>query len=224
MKKIILTLSASIILTSVIFAQSINVKDGNTFSFSSGSHNAYTTTIYETTKDDAESKWKSFLKDFKNEKVKSSNNEVFGDNIIIKDWDNNALDIYTVFEEDKKNKQVIMRVAFDLGGAYLSSAESVKHNKAEKMIKDFALKTTKEGMADKLKALEKVLSKLEDNQKDLERDNKNSKSDIENYKEKIKKAEADIKKNEEDQVKKKSEIEAQKKVVEEAKNVMNKVQ
>ncbi|MBL7935220.1 MAG: hypothetical protein JNM51_05355 [Bacteroidia bacterium] len=170
-----------------------------------------------------ESKWKSFLKDFKNEKVKTDKGEVFGDNIIIKDWGNNPVDVYATFEEDKKTKTVIMHVAFDLGGAYLSSSEGDKHRAAEKMIKEFAIKVTKESMADKVKGLEKVLGKLEDNQKDLEKDNKNSKSDIENYKEKIKKAEEDIKKNEEDQVKKKAEIEAQKKVVEEAKKIMEKV-
>lgn len=221
MKKIILTCSALFAL-SALTAQKISVKDGSE-KFSNGSHNAYTTTIYETTKDDVESKWKSFLKDFKNEKVKTDKGEVFGDNIIIKDWGNNPVDIYATFEEDKKTKTVIMHVAFDLGGAYLSSSEGDKHRAAEKMIKEFAIKVTKESMADKVKGLEKVLGKLEDNQKDLEKDNKNSKSDIENYKEKIKKAEEDIKKNEEDQVKKKAEIEAQKKVVEEAKKIMEKV-
>lgn len=204
------------------FAQKISVKDGS-HKFSNGSHNAYTTTIYETSKDDAQSKWKSFLKDFKNEKVKSDNGEIFGDNVLIKDWGNNPVDVYTAFEEDKAAKTVTMHVAFDLGGAYLSGSEGDKHKSAEKMIREFAVKTTKESMGDKVKDLEKVLSKLEDNQKDLEKDNKNSKSDIESYKEKIKKAEADITKNEADQVKKKAEIEAQKKVVEEAKKVMDKV-
>lgn len=116
-----------------------------------------------------------------------------------------------------------MHVAFDLGGAYLSSSDGDKHSAAKKMLKEFAVKTTKESLGDKVKDQEKVLGKLEDNQKDLEKDNKNSKSDIENYKSKIKKAEEDITKNEAEQSKKKSEIEAQKKVVEAAKAVMNKV-
>ena len=221
MKKITLSLVAFAAVTSV-HAQKIAVKDGSE-KFSSGSHNAYTTTIYETSKDDVASKWKSFLKDFKNEKVKSDNGEIFGDNIVIKDWGNNPVDVYTTFDEDKNAKTVTMHVAFDLGGAYLSSSDGDKHSSAKKMIKEFAVKTTKESMGDKVKDLEKVLGKLEDNQKDLEKDNKNSKSDIENYKAKIKKAEEDIAKNEADQVKKKAEIEAQKKVVEEAKKIMDKV-
>lgn len=221
MKKIILTCSALLTL-GVVNAQKISVKDGSE-KFSNGSHNAYTTTIYETSKDDVMSKWKSFLKDFKNEKVKSDNGEIFGDNILIKDWGNNPVDVYTTFEEDKTAKTVTMHVAFDLGGAYLSGSDGDKHKSAQKMIKEFAVKTTKESMGDKVKELEKVLGKLEDNQKDLEKANKNSKSDIEDYKAKIKKAEEDITKNEADQTKKKAEIEAQKKVVEEAKKIMDKV-
>jgi len=221
MKKIILTLTAIAALTSAK-AQKITVKDGSE-KFSNGSHNAYTATIYETSKDDVMSKWKSFLKDFKNEKVKTDNGEIFGDNIVIKDWGNNPVDIYTSFEEDKKEKTVVIHVAFDLGGAYLTGSNGDKHSYAKKMVKDFAVKTTKESMGDKVKDLEKVLGKLEDNQKDLEKDNKGYKSDIEDYKAKIKKAEENISKNESDQVKKKSEIEAQKKVVDDAKKIMDKV-
>lgn len=221
MKKIVLTLAALTVLTTVE-AQKISVKNSSE-KFSSGSQNAYTTTIYETSKDDVESKWKSYLKDFKNEKVKSDKGEIFGDNVMIKEWGNNPVDIYTTLEEDKKTKMVVMHVAFDLGGAYLSSAEGEKHKIAEKMVKDFAIKTTKESLGDKVKEQEKILGKLDDSQKDLEKDNKNSKSDIENYKGKIKNAESDITKNEADQSKKKAEIEAQKKVVESAKSIMNKV-
>ena len=221
MKKIVLTLATLMALTGAK-AQKISVKDGSE-KFSNGSHNAFTTTIYETSKDDVMSMWKSLLKDFKNEKVKSDNGEIFGDNVLIKDWGNNPVDVYTKFEEDKTAKTVIMHVAFDLGGAYLGGSDGDKSSGAKKMIKEFAIKTTKESMGDKVKDLEKALGKLEDNQKDLEKDNKGYKSDIEDYKAKIKKAEDNISKNEADQVKKKSEIEAQKKVVEDAKKVMEKV-
>ena len=221
MKNITLTLSALLIIL-VANAQKISVKDGSE-KFSNGSHNAYTTSIYEINKDDAESKWKSFLKDFKNEKVKSEKGEIVGDNVLIKDWGNNPVDVYATFEEDKKTNVVIMHVAFDLGGAYLTGSDGDKHKMAEKLIKEIAIKTTKEALEDKVKDQEKALSKLEDNQKELEKDNKNAKSDIESYKEKIKKSEDDINKNEADQTKKKAEIEAQKKVVEEVKSVINKI-
>jgi peptidoglycan hydrolase CwlO-like protein len=155
--------------------------------------------------------------------VKESGGEVFGDNIVIKDWGNNPVDVYTKFEEDK-DKKIKMSVAVDLGGTYLtSSADKDKYKYFEKLIKEFSLKMTKVPMEAAVKAAEKSLHKVENEQKDLEKENKDLKSDIENYKEKIKKAEADIKKNEEEQVKKKAEVEGQKKVTDELKKKLDKV-
>jgi hypothetical protein len=214
MKKTILTLAA---FTFVAFAQAqtIEVKEGSE-KFSTGSQNALSTTILENSKDDVESEWKSFLKDFKNEKVKSNKDELFADNVVIKDWSNNTVDIYTTFEEDKKTKVVKMHVAFDLGGAYLKSSEQKdKYNYAEKMVREFAIKMTKKPLMEKVKVAEKMVSKSEDDQKSLEKDNKGLKSDIESYKEKIKKAE--------DEIKKKAEIETNKKAVEASKKVLDSV-
>ena len=121
MKKSILTLSA-LAATLIVSAQRIDVKESSE-KFSTGSHNAFSTTIFANTQDDVESEWKKVLKDYKNEKVKSDKGEVFGDNIVIKEWGNDPVDIYTTFEEDKKAKTVIIHVAFDLGGAYITSSE-----------------------------------------------------------------------------------------------------
>lgn len=209
-------------LTITANAQKISVKSGNE-KFSSGSQSCLKTIIYENNEDDVASEWKSLLKDFKNEKVKNSKGEVFGDNVLIKDWGNNPVDVYATFKENKKDRTVEMNVAFDLGGAYLKSSDE-RYNSAEKMVKEFAIKMTKIPLEKKVKENEKSLGNLEDAQKDLEKENKNLKSDIESYKEKIKKAEEDIKKNESNQEKKKSEIEIQKKVVEESKKLLDKVE
>ncbi len=204
-------------------AQSISVKEGNE-KFSTGSHDAVISTIYDSDFDHVIKEWKKVMKDFKNEKVKEDNNEVFGDNILVTDWGNNTADFYTKFEEDKKEKTIKIAVAVDLGGKYLGhSGDKDKLKFVEKLVKEFAIKMTKEGMEENVKDAGKVLAKIEDKQKDLEKDNKNLKEDIENYKGKIKKAEEDTKKNEEDQVKKKAEIEAQKKVVDELKKKLDKV-
>jgi len=220
MRSTIVTIGSMLFAIS-LSAQKINVKSGSE-KFSSGKQNCLVTTIYSNNKDDVQSEWKSFLKDFKNEKVKSNGNEVFGDNVLIKDWGNNPVDVYATFDENKKDQTVEMHVAFDLGGAYIKSSDD-RYNSAEKMVKEFAIKMTKIPLEKKVKDNEKALGKLEDNQKDLEKENKNLKSDIESYKEKIKKAEEDIKKNEENQVKKKAEIETQKTVVEDSKKLLNKV-
>ena len=222
MKKTILTLAA-LVSIGTMQSQTIEVKEGSD-KFSTGTQNSLSTTILENSKDDVESEWKSLLKDFKNEKVKNNNGELFADNIVIKEWGNNTIDIYTTFEEAKKTKIVKMHVAFDLGGTYLKSSEQKdKYNYATKMIKDFAVKMTKIPLNEKVKDATKLLDKSQDDQKDLEKDNKNLKSDIESYKEKTRKAEDDVKKNEANQVTKKAAIEAQKKAVEAAKKLVENV-
>lgn len=218
MKKLF-TLSA-VAFAGFTFSQSINVKEGNE-KFSTGSQYALTTTIYENTADDAISEWKKVLKDYKHEKVKDNDNEVFGDNILIKEWGNNPIDIYTKFEEDKKAKTVKMSTAVDLGGTYLTSAEKDKTKLIEKMMKDFAIKMTKEPITAAVKAAEKQQGKLDDDQKDLEKDNKNRKEDIEDYKKKIAKAEKEITEKEVAIEKKKGEVSIQKKVVDASAGAVN---
>lgn len=218
MKKII-TISLGLVALS-LNAQEVKVKDSNE-KFSSGSHECLKTTIYYVDKDKVMSEWKSKLNDFKDEKVSRKGDEIFGDNVLIKDWGNNPVDIYSVFEEDKDKKTVTMAVAVDLGGAYLSGSDKDKHNYMEKLIKDFAVKISKKAVEEELNTTEKALSKLEGEQKDLESENKKLKDDIEDYKKKISKAESDIKDNEGKQGKKKGEVEAQKKVVDEVKKKLN---
>lgn len=221
MKKIAVALF--ILSSATAFSQEIRVKEGSE-SFSSGNNNALIVTIYDRSKDDVMSEWKSKLNNFKDEKVSKKGDEIFGDNVLIKDWGNNPVDIYSKFNEDKDKKMITMSIAVDLGGAFLkSSSDKDKFTYMEKLVKEFAVKMTKEGIEDKWKAASSVLSKLEDNQKDLESKNSSLKKDIENYKDKIKKAEDDVKTNEADQVKKKAEIEAQKKVVDEIKKKLGSV-
>lgn len=220
MKKI--TTSIFIAVSVYSFAQEVRVKSGNE-KFSSGSHDCLVTTIYEGDKDNAMSKWKSKLNSFKDEKVKRSGDEIFGDNIEIKDWGNNTVDIYSKFDEDKEKKTVTMSVAVDLGGTYLTSSDKDKYNYIEKLMKEFAVDMTKDNIKDLVNDAEKALGKLESAQKSLESENKNLKGDIEDYKKKIAKAESDIKDNEANQAKKKAEIDVQKKVTDDIKKKLDKV-
>lgn len=208
-----------ITLVSYSFSQSISVKDGNE-RFSTGSQPAAITTITENNLDEVISEWKKVLKDFKNEKVKDNNNEVFGDNITIKEWGNNPVDIYTKFEENKASKTIRMAVAVDLGGAYLNPS-SDKYKFIEKLTKDFAVKMTKAPLADVLKNSEKVLAKMEDEKKDLEKDKKNLQEDIVSYKNKIAKAEKEVTVKEGEIAKKKGEVDVQKKVVDASSGAVN---
>lgn len=198
---------------SASFSQSISIKESNE-KFSTGSQNAVTTTIFENNSSDVMDAWKKVLKDYKNEKVKDSGDEVFGDNILVKEWGNNTVDFYARFEENKKDKTVKMSVAVDLGGTYLSSSgDREKFKYVEKMVKDFALKMTKSPIEAAIKDNEKKLGKLEDDQKDFEKDKKNLQEDIENYKKKITKTEKEIIEKNAEIEKKKTEVNVQKKVV-----------
>jgi DNA repair exonuclease SbcCD ATPase subunit len=218
MKKI--TTFGFIICTALGFAQSISVKEGNE-KFSTGSQPAVITNIYENKLSEVIDEWKKVLKDYKNEKVKDKDNEVFGDNILVKDWGNNPVDFYTKFEEDKSNKTVKMAVAVDLGGTYLGSQDKDKVKYVENMVKNFAVRMTKAPVEDALKASEKTLSRLEDDQKDLEKDKKNLQEDIVNYKNKITKAEKDVVVKDGEIEKKKGEVAIQKKVVDASSGAVN---
>ena len=204
-------------------AQKVQVTSQNA-EFSVGNQNALMTTIFQGNKDDVKDQWKDFLKDFKNEKVKSEKDEIIGDNILFKDWGNNTVDVYTRFEENKDDKSVKMFVAFDLGGAYLtSSKDPEKYALAEKMLKEFAVKATRFPIENQIKAAEKQLGHFDDDQKDLVRDNGKLHDDIKDYNKKIENAESDLKKNEEAQSKKKSEIETQKATIEKLKQSLQAV-
>jgi predicted nucleic acid-binding Zn-ribbon protein len=213
MKQSIFTLGILFALTTAN-AQNIVVSEGSS-KFSTGNQNALSVTVLENTKSNVEDKWKSFIKNFKNEAIKSSKGELLGDNVVLPDWGNNPVDIYTTFEEDKKLKKVVMHVAFDLGGTYLKSADQKdKYTQAEKMVKDFAIKTSADAVTDKIKDQEKKLTDLQDKQAKLEKKNSNLKDDITKNETKITIAKNEITSLDGDIVKKKSEIDAQKRVVE----------
>ncbi|MCU0433668.1 MAG: hypothetical protein MUC87_09470 [Bacteroidia bacterium] len=210
MKKAI-TLAMLLLFATAAQAQKISVKESNE-NIGGGSHNALVVTIYDAKPDDIEKEWKSKMKGY-DAKV-SSKKEIFADNALIKEMGgNDPMDVYARVEKvsDTESKFI---VGFDLGGAWLNSKDHAdKYKIAEKIVRDFALKMTKDAVADIRKAAQKKLDNVKDQQADLEKKNKELKGDIETYKEKIKKAEEDIKTNESDQAKKKTEIEAAQKVL-----------
>ncbi len=183
------------------------------FGFSSGNQHALYVTVFESTSKDVSKAWQKQLKDFKG-KISEKKGEVFADNAIVKEFnDNNTVDIFTRFE-DTKDGNVKMYVAIDLGGAYLSSSEHAEKFKAMKnILYDFSKTMSEEVVNVQIKEASKILSVLESEQKRLEKDNEELHKNIESYKEKIKKAEEDIKTNLSNQESKKKAIEDQQKAV-----------
>lgn len=212
MKKIFILLTTC---TFSIYAQEIKVKESSG-SFSAGNAPCLETRIYYNTINNVKEEWKNILKDFKNEKVKIKDNEVIGDNILIKDWGNNPVDIYTTFDE-KSDKSIEMKVAVDLGNGNFLKNDRDKQKLIEKMIKEFAIKQSIEPLEKQIKEQNKLVADIEDKQKSLEKKNESLKKDIENYKEKIKKAEEEIKNNESEIEKKKQEFASQQKILDELK-------
>lgn len=196
-------------------AQEIKVKESSG-SFSAGNAPCLEVRIYNNEVNTLKDEWKDILKDFKNEKVKVSGNEVIGDNILIKDWGNNPVDIYTIFDE-KSDKSVEMKVAVDLGNGNFLKNDRDKQRFIEKMMKEFAIKQSIEPLEKMIKEQNKLVADIEAKQKSLEKKNENLKKDIEDYKAKIKKAEEDIKNNEAEIEKKKQELATQQKALEELK-------
>ncbi len=211
MNKYFITILLFAFVFSAFGQRNIEVK-GTSHSFSTGNNDALSVVIYESTPKDVSKAWQKQLKDF-NGKTSEKKGEVFSDNAIIKKFgDNNAVDIYTRFEETGEGNTT-MFVAVDLGGAYLSSSQKEKYNVMKDIIHDFAKEASQDVVSQQIKDATKVFSGLESDQKQLVKDNENLHSDIESYKDKITKAEDAIKKNEEDQEAKKKEIEDQQKVL-----------
>lgn len=204
----------TILFNSTLIAQKIKVQETSE-NIGGGTHKALSVTLYNISPSDAEDAFKSFMKKYDG-KRNSKDGAVFIDHALVKELSNNTIDIYGKALGKKDDKEIIFVIAFDLGGSFLNSSEhKAQYDIAERIVKEFAVKATKDAIEGELKAAQKAQSKMEDQQKELEKDKSDLESDIENYKGKIKKAEEDIVKNKADQEKKKAEIEAQKKVVEE---------
>jgi len=214
-----LTLFSVLLISIASFAQKIKVAESDE-RIGGGKNPAMVVSIYDVSVDDVGSEWKSLMK---NKKAKvSMKDEVFADNAVISEINgNNTIDIYAKIEK-VNDGETKLTVAFDLGGAFLSSSvDKEKFSQAKKMVHDFAIKTTKEGIAGKRKAAEKELSSLKSDQKELEKKHEkltssvdDYKQKIEDYKQKIKEAEDDKVKNKAEQEKKKADIVVQSKTVE----------
>ena len=202
------------------FGQKIKVAESDE-RIAGGKNPALVVSIYEASVDDVRSKWKSLMKDFKAKKVDMSD-EIKADNAVISSInDNNSIDISAKIEKVSDN-ETKLTVAFNLGGAFLSSSMNKdKFNEAKRIVNDFAVKTTKDAIAGMRKAEEKKLANLQDEQHDLEKKQEklagnieDYKAKIEDYQKRIKEAQDETAKNKSEQEKKKQEIGTQSKVVE----------
>jgi hypothetical protein len=211
MKKIITIIALSICVSA--YAEKIKIRESKE-NIGGGNNNALVVTLYGVDPSDAEDSFKDFMKKYDG-KRSGKDGGIFIDNADIKEMSGNStIDIYAKALGKKGDNEITFIVAFDLGGAFLNSSQhSSQFKTAEKITKEFAIKTVKAAIEAELKAAQKTQRNLEGDQQDLEKDNKELHDDIEKYKARIKEAEDNLVTNNASQDKKKTEIEAQKKVV-----------
>lgn len=131
-----------------------------------------------------DSDFKSYMKNYKSDKVKKSKNQLFFDNILIPEISTTAIDLYTEFIEQESG--VTMRAYLNLGTNFLNFNESSNAvANAENIFEHFARYMRQSNLEDQLGNQEKSL-------KDLQKDLEDYKKDIADAKEDISDAETEI--------------------------------
>lgn len=217
MKNFILLLVASAFTLPALAGDPLKIKvEEKNEKINGGNHNCLVVTIYDAKPDDILDDWKDKMKGY--DAKCSGKDEIFADNALIKEISENTCDVFARTEKINDNETKLI-VGFLLGETWLDSKDnSAAYNAAEKIVKDFAVKQSKDAIAEKRKEAEKKLEDVKDDQADLEKKNKDLHEDIADYQEKIKKAEEDIKTNESEQETKKKEVDDQQKVVDDLKS------
>lgn len=198
-----LLLPVLLLIGSSLFAQTVVTEE--VVAIDGKSRNSLSVTIKDATVDDVKKAWKKQLKDLKG-KV-SDKTIIFGDDCQLKPMGDNTFDVYSVIE-DLGESGIKVSAAFDLGGAYLSTADHPeKYPAAETLMRSFAVAQAKEVVKVEIAASEKILKGFEKDLSGLEKDKSKLEKDIEDYEKKIEEAKAEIEKNVAEQANKKTEIE-----------------
>jgi hypothetical protein len=197
------------------FVASAQVKEGEKL-MSLGNNNSLSIELPKVKADFAEKIWKNFVKSYKGKYSKDKKNkEYFLDNALIPGLGaGNTVDLHASFVEMGEN--TMFTVWFNLGGAYVSSAQSKEqYTEAEKLVLKYAIETAAEQTKIHLADQQDELKKQEKQLKKLEEKNADHKKDIENWKNKIKQAETDIEVNVKAQGDQKTKIGEQRKLIDE---------
>jgi len=162
-----------------------------TATMSKGSNNALVMDLEYTDAEKVLDEFEKYVEGFK-ANAKKKKGEIFADNAQVKGiGGNNTIDIYA--RADKGDMKSVLTVWFDLGGAYLSSkTHTEKYVEAEKWLKEFAKRMVKRGIEDELKAEQKKMELLADEQKSLTKEKEKLDRSIVDGEKDIKEMEAKI--------------------------------
>ena len=191
---------------SVIAQNEVKISEENQ-SFSVGAKNSIVVNIPHGKMDIIEKELKSEMKDWGG-KYNSSKGEFTTMQASTKFMGDKAFDAYAKIIVS--GDVIKVAVAVDLGGAFMSSGNHGSlYNAMKERMKAFAVRASKESIAEDLKTEQKILSGFEKEQKDLEKDKESLLKSIEDYRKKISDAEKKIEENVNNQYKKKEEISKQ---------------
>jgi len=202
---------ALLLIASTTFAQKDIVIMEGASAFSTGSQNALYFTIYNGDIKAITSAWVKELKGWKG-KVRSKG-EIFVDDCKVKSMGDNTFDAYSKVES-VLGEGIRVWVAFDLGGAYLSSAAHPdRYQAARLLLYSFAVDQTKEVVKAEIGVAQKLLSDREAELNALVKNQQKLESDIASFEKQIEAAKGGIVTLKGSQASKQFEIDAQKTVV-----------
>lgn len=194
-----------VLLSSMAFAQKKIEVVEKVVAIDGVSRNSLTVMIEGANTDDVKKAWKKQLKDLKG-KV-NDKTIIFGDDCEAKEMGPNTFDVYSVVEE-ATSEGVRLVVAYDLGGAYLSTADHPdKYPAGEKIVYNFAVEQAKEVVRNEIETTKKIISGFEKDLSGLVKDKQGLEKDIADYEKKIEEAKVEIEKNVAGQANKQKEIE-----------------
>ena len=207
-----ITITLLILLSTITYSQKKVKITESSEKFSVGRVDVMVANIYEADKKYVEKAWKKLMKRYSG-KVTTKSEIVATDVIIKRMMGDKRVDVYAIVK-DGSDGTVLIEVAMDLGGAYLTkAAHPEKYKEAKSILRDFAVEVSKEAVREQINDQEKILGKFQNEQEKLEKDNENLKKSIDDYKQKIKEAEQAVVDNAKAQELKKKEVEDQRKIV-----------
>ena len=209
MKKL-LTLGLLVIASATYAQEKITIKE-EMVAIDGISRNSLTVILVDAKTDDVKKAWKKQLKDLKG-KV-SDKTIIFGDDCKSKEMGDNSFDVYSLVEE-ASDAGVRLVVAFDLGGAYLSTAaHPSKYPSAERLLYGFAVEQAKSVVSGQIESTQKTLKVFDKELAGLATEKTGHESDIAEYEKKIEEAKDAILKNIANQASKTTKIEGMKAAV-----------
>lgn len=196
----------------------VEVSEGSK-SMVEGTYNAYTVVLEDVGQDEAEDRWKDFMKEFKAKVKKDKKAEIyFSDNVQMPSISSNPVDVYASINGEKGGPTTVS-VWFDTGSGYVNSIDmNAQSMTAKALVKEYGTKVMRSYSEKVQEDEEKLLKDLNGDAKKLEGKNKDLREDIAKAKANILKWEKELEQNEDDIKKKSKDVEMQEEAVSEAKS------